>query len=271
MSSQPQTISLLCPSWGRPEKALRLCLSALNTAAKPKRVEMLFYVDEDDPKQAEYLNLFKAHKREFDAFRRCGFIIGEAIGISKAWNELARRCDGNLLIMSADDQTYNDFGWDDRLDVETQAYPDEIFCMWFNEGHWGGQLCTFPIVSRKWCQTLGYFTTGLFECLYDDMWIWELAKRVGRLHYIPDILTEHLHWGYGKAAIDATYAKKQVTRDRQLKPAVYRDMDLYCRTIPYRETDARRLAAVMEGEVKLQPVDCMVPGKSSIFDRREPR
>lgn len=230
---------------------------------------MLFYVDTDDRTKSKYLDLFKAHKTDLDRFGRCAFVIGEAIGISKAWNDLASRCEGNLLVMAADDQTYNDFGWDDRLDRETLNYPDEIFCMWFNEGHWGAELCTFPIVSRKWCLTLGYFTTGLFECLYDDMWIWEIAKRVDRLHYIPDILTEHLHWGYGKAAIDETYTRKQVSPDRKLKPAVYRDMDLYCRTVAYRETDARRIADVMDGKVILQPVELRVPGKASIFDRRD--
>ncbi|MCT7971871.1 glycosyltransferase family 2 protein [Laspinema olomoucense] len=269
MSNPQQTISLLCPTRGRPEQALRLALSVLNTASQPQRVELLFYVDDDDRKQSEYLEVFKTHKPKLDRFRRCGFLLGEAIGISKAWNELASRCQGNLLIMAADDQTYNDFGWDDRLDIETQKYPDEIFCMWFNEGHWQEKLCTFPIVSRKWCQTLGYFTTGLFECLYDDMWIWEIAKRVGRLHYIPDILTEHLHWGYGKAEIDETYQHKQVDANKNLKPAVYRDMDLYCRTVPYRETDARRIAAVMQGKVYLYPAQLMVPGKSTIFDRRD--
>lgn len=269
MSTPVQTISLLCPTRGRPDNALRLGLSALKTAAQPHRVEILFYVDEDDPTRSQYLDAFKGRREELNQFRRCAFLFGEAIGISKAWNELASRCQGNLLIMAADDQTYNDFGWDDRLDVETQKYPDEIFCMWFNEGHWGGNLCTFPIVSRKWCVTLGYFTTGLFECLYDDMWIWELARRVDRLHYIPDILTEHLHWGYGKAAIDETYSRKQVYGDGKLKPAVYRDMDLYCRTAPYREADAKRLAAVMDGKVILRSVESQVPGKSSIFDRRD--
>jgi hypothetical protein len=267
MSSPPQTISLLCPTRGRPEKALKFCRSVLETARRPQRVEILLYLDADDPRRSQYLQLFRDRQSDFDRLWRCAFVIGEQMSISNAWNELAKRCRGNLLIMAADDQLYNDRGWDDRLDTETAKYPDEIFCMWFNEGHWQDRLCTFPIVSRKWCQTLGYFTTGLFECLYDDMWIWEIAKRVGRTHYIGDILTEHFHWSYGKGDIDETYARKQVDpNSRQLKPAVYRDMDLYCRTAPYRATDARRIAAVMQGEVRLQEVPLMVPGKATIFE-----
>jgi FkbM family methyltransferase len=192
-------------------------------------------------------------------------LIGEPIGISKSWNELAARCQGDLLIMAADDQTYSDRGWDNRLDQEVEKFPDQIFCMWFNDGHWGEKLCTFPIVSRQWCLTLGYFTTGIFECLYDDLWIMDLAKRVDRLHYIPDVLTEHFHWSYGKAAIDTTYQWKQVNPEGQLKPAVHRDMNLFGRTVYYRETDAKRLLAVMEKPTDLKSGMSRI-GKSSIFE-----
>lgn len=260
-----QVISLLAPTRGRPEQALRLALSVLATAVNPRRVEVLFYVDLDDPEKSNYIDAFEQAKSQLEQFMRCQLLMGEPIGISKAWNELAARSQGNLLIMAADDQTYNDAGWDDRLDQEIEKFPDQIFCMWFNDGHWGEKLCTFPIVSRKWCLTLGYFTTGLFECLYDDLWIMDLAKRLGRLHYISDVLTEHLHWSYGKAEIDATYEWKQVNSQGQIKPAVRRDMNLFGRTQPYRETDAKRLADVVTQPVILKPGLSQI-GKSSIFE-----
>jgi FkbM family methyltransferase len=258
-------ISLLCPTRGRPDQAIRLALSVLATAAQPRRVELLFYVDADDPEKPKYIEEFKQHNLSLNQLMRCLLLIGEPIGISKSWNELAARCQGDLLIMAADDQTYSDRGWDDRLDQEVKKFPDQIFCMWFNDGHWGEKLCTFPIVSRKWCLTLGYFTTGIFECLYDDLWIMDLAKRIDRLHYIPDVLTEHFHWSYGKAAIDTTYQWKQVSQEGQLKPAVHRDMNLFGRTLYYRETDAKRLLAVMEKPIDLKPGMAKI-GKSSIFE-----
>jgi hypothetical protein len=251
MSSLQQKISLLCPTRQRPAQALRLILTVLETAQVPQRVEVLFYIDADDPTREDYIKQFQSKEAELKQFDRCLFLVGDPIGISKAWNELAEKSQGDLLIMAADDQIYNTPGWDTRLDQEVQKYPDRIFCMWFNEGHWGAKLCTFPIVSRQWYSTLSYFTTGMFECLYDDLWITDLAKRVDRLHYIPDILTEHFHWSYGKSAIDSTYQRKQVGPQGKIKPAVKRDMDLFLRTGHYREADAKKLAAVMEGGVKL--------------------
>lgn len=269
MLNANSTISLLAPTRGRPDQAIRLALSVLQTASQPKRVELLFYVDNNDAEQTNYIQIFQQHQPQFDRFLRCSLMMGEPIGISKAWNELAARSQGDLLIMAADDQTYNTAGWDDRLLSETQRFEDEIFCAWFNDGHWGKRLCTFPIVSRRWCLTLGYFTTGLFECLYDDLWIMDLAQRLDRLHYIPDVLTEHLHWSYGKSEIDATYEWKQVNSEGQLKPAVRRDMNLFSRTSPYRETDARRLMQMMSSSQALKP-GLNLMGKASIFAEETP-
>ena len=265
MLSQNATISLLCPTRGRASQAMRLALSVLQTVSQADRVELLFYVDSNDPERANYAQAFQQHKLQLDRFRRCSLMIGEPIGISKAWNELAARSQGDLLVMAADDQTYNTPGWDDRLLTEIQPFPDEVFCAWFNDGHWGEKLCTFPIVSRRWCLTLGYFTTGLFECLYDDLWIMDLAQRLDRLHYIPDVLTEHLHWSYGKSDIDATYAWKQVDTAGQLKPAVRRDMNLFSRTAPYRETDARRLMQMMNRPPQTLKPGLGLMGQTSIF------
>lgn len=264
-SASQKTISLLCPTRGRPQQALRLALSVLKTASKPKRVEILFYVDEDDETQEDYKSTFSSHYPELSQLKRYAIVIGDPIGISRAWNELARLCKGDLLIMAADDQIYNDAGWDDRLDQEVEKYPDEIFCMWFNDGHLGDKLCTFPIVSRKWCTTLGYFVTGFFECFCDDVWIMDIAKRVGRLHYIPDVLTEHLNWRYGKAEIDATYERRQVDTQGQFKPSIERDKALFIRTDHYRKADARKIAAVMSEPVTLK-VGIQWAGVSSIFD-----
>jgi glycosyl transferase/beta-hydroxylase protein BlmF len=265
MSKPRKLISLLCPTRGRSSQAIRLALSVSNTAVHPERVEVLFYVDDNDPEQSKYLQEFKIRQSELNELGRCLLLVSEPIGVSKAWNELAARSQGDLLIMAADDQIYNDRGWDNRLDTEATKYADEIFCMWFNDGHWGEKLCTFPIVSRRWCLTLGYFTTGLFECLYDDLWIMDVAKRLGRLHYIPDVLTEHFHWSYGKAQIDATYEWKQVDATGKVKPAVQRDMNLFSRTAHYREADAKRLAALFAEPIVLQSGLPNI-GKASIFN-----
>jgi hypothetical protein len=76
MSKPLKTISLLCPTRGRPDKALRLVLSVLQTAHHPERVEVLFYVDTDDSTKLDYVSQLEAHKAELSqlAFLRHGML-----------------------------------------------------------------------------------------------------------------------------------------------------------------------------------------------------
>ena len=258
-------ISILCPTRGRPEGLARLLDSLIKNTVYPERVELLCYLDDNDSRLPAYSVLLNNETGDYSKFKMVTTIVAPPIGIFRAWNELARISTGDMLIMAADDQTYNTSGWDRRLDEERAVCPDELFCMWFNDGYWGERLCTFPIVSRHWCKLLGYFVPPFFERLYGDLWIMDIAMRIGRLRYIPDVLTEHLHWSYGKAPIDATY-EQQVDFSGNAKPVVQRDMDLFCLTSHYRETDARRLIAAMdEEEGKLLP-GMHLKGRASIFE-----
>lgn len=250
-SPPPLTISLLCPTWSRPENALRLAQSVLSNAKIPSRVEMLFWVDNVDPRRYEYQYQFQAVQSQYRDFLRFHLMTGDPIGVFRAWNAMAQESRGDLIVMAADDQIYRDPGWDVCLDREVQKYPDRIFCMWFNEGHYREKLCTFPIVSRRWFEALGYFTPPMFERLYGDLWIMDVGHRLGRLHYIPDILTEHLHWSYGKSAIDQTY-EKQVDTSGKLKPVVWRDKALFEQTAPQREEEARKLLPLLAAPVALR-------------------
>ena len=104
-----------------------------------------------------------------------------------------------------------------------EKYPDEIYCMWFNDAWESQKFCTFPIVSKKWVKELGYFMFPFFKHFFIDTWVWMLAKSVDRAIYIPDILVEHRHWKAGKAEKDETYNRNITTatnsrhaRDREI-------------------------------------------------------
>ena len=104
-----------------------------------------------------------------------------------------------------------------------EKYPDEIYCMWFNDAWESQKFCTFPIVSKRWVKELGYFMFPFFQHFFIDTWVWMLAKSVDRAIYISDILVEHRHWKTGKAEKDETYNRNMTTatnskhaRDREI-------------------------------------------------------
>lgn len=235
--------SLLCPSRGRPDGVRQLVESVAATASVRGRIEVLVYIDSDDPELEGYRRTFAELASSGHGLGRVQAIIGPPRSVSVSWNDLAAASRADVLMMANDDQVYVDAGWDSRLDTCIAAYPDRIFCMWFNDGIAGEKHCAFPIVSRRWYDTLGYFTPGVFEFIANDTWIMDLGRRVGRLHYIGDVLVEHRHFSVGKSAFDATYRRHRKGEQEQ---RLARDMFVFERTAVVRERDARRLSALLE-------------------------
>lgn len=206
-----KTISLLCPTRGRPKQAIRLMRSIRRTAAVPKRIELLFYIDSDDEEKDRYLALLDRAKAKLEGSIKCEAFVGDPISVSKSWNILAEKSRGDFLAMANDDQVYVDFGWDVRLEKEAEKFPDQIYCFCFNVGHQASSEGAFPIVSRRWVDALGYFTPGIFQFAANDMWIMDIAKSIDRFYYFSDVLVEHLHCVYKKSRYDKTYKRNRRT------------------------------------------------------------
>ncbi|MBK3735323.1 hypothetical protein FBZ83_105348 [Azospirillum brasilense] len=234
--------SLLCPTRGRPDGLQRLIESVAATAGAVERVEVLAYVDSDDPALPDYKRMFEALAEVGVQLRRFTALVGPPKSVSLSWNDLAASCTGDVLMMANDDQVYVQSGWDHRLDQEIAKFPDDVYCMWFEDGINGEKHCAFPVVSRRWYETLGYFTPGVFEFIANDTWIMDVAKRVERLHFIGDVTVEHRHFSVGKSELDETYLRHRSGENRE---RIARDMLILDRTWPVRQRDADRLAAII--------------------------
>ncbi len=223
------TISILTPTRGRCARAQKFAHSVIKTAMKLDKVELLFYVDLDDPE----LQLYLQWKSKCE--KQIGIMTGPAISVSKSWNSLAERCTGDILIMGNDDLVYRTYGWDRYLYYKLNKYPDQIYCAWFQDGINGDKHCAFPIVSRKWYEITGQFTPGIFEFLYNDTWIYDIGKRVGRTLYIPEVYAEHEHFSTGKMQADETTIRSRKSG------STARDKTLFEKTWKLREHNAELL------------------------------
>ena len=227
-------ISLLCPTRARHADAKRLADSVFRTAEHKKRVELLFYVDNDDPQLKQY--------QEFGAKNepRVHLTVGEPISVSKSYNIIAERCTGDILIITNDDVIYHTDSWDVLLEKEVDKYPDGVFLMWFNDGtEQRSRHPAFPMVSRRWYETLGYLTPGVFEFWYNDTWLMDIGRKLGRMHYIDHVFAEHRHVKMGKAQRDETH-RRNFSDGR-----IHRDRKVFFDTEQKRVEDAAKLRALM--------------------------
>lgn len=232
-----KSISVLCPTRQRAERAHNYTKSLFSTSIFSSRVELLFYIDNDDPERTSYVSLFEQDKCKDWNYK---LIFGEPISVSKSWNIIAGKCDGDILLMGNDDLIHETTGWDVILENVSNEYKDDIYCIFFDDGINNGKHCAFPAVSRKWYTTLGYFTPGIFEFLYNDTWIFDIAKKINRVRYVPEVMVRHNHHSVSKVK-DATTKRHRDDNPGRIK----RDKALFERTEHKRDEHAEKLRKII--------------------------
>tara|TARA_B100000085_G_scaffold193753_1_gene177644 strand:+ start:1202 stop:2299 length:1098 start_codon:yes stop_codon:yes gene_type:complete len=204
------TISILTPTRNRPNNCERFIKTIDKTSFKHERIELFFYVDNDDPSLEAYKSLAAHCDSEYRHFKKIDFTFGEPVSVSISWNTLAEKSSSYLYIMGNDDLVYNTPGWDSlliqNLAVKFRESGDPYWISWVNDSINGKRHCAFPIMTREWYKTVGYFAPGVFHFGYNDTWVFDIAKQLGRTNYIPNIENEHLHFSKGKSQMDDTYA-----------------------------------------------------------------
>lgn len=235
-------IAILTPTRGRPDMMCRFIRSVLSTASGDD-IYCYNYIDDDDTFLSEY------QKKLSEFGDKVITIVREPQSVSKSWNVIAEQAlrDGaDIFIMGNDDLVYRTEGWDVTLKEKLKHVTDNIYCAWFEDKINSEKHCAFPIVSRKWVQVLGYFTPGVFEFGYNDTWVFDIGKKLERLLFIPEIVTEHLHASLGKSPKDETFLRNRETSRGNLYNI---DKDTFNKTDGLRGDDAAKLEKVMDKEL----------------------
>jgi hypothetical protein len=195
--------------------------SAHRTAHGP--VEILAYIDDDDP--SDYSQAGAA------------IVRGPRITLSDCWNRLAEKASGDILGMGADDIRFRTPGWDSLIRGVFDDFADGIVFVHGRDGIHDEKMGTHGFISRRWFETVGYFTWGGFPADYADTWLHELAGRIGRRAFIPSLMIEHLHPIAKKAEWDQTHVER-LARGREANVVqIWKD------TEGRRREDAEKLEA----------------------------
>lgn len=223
-------ISILVPTRGRPDNMERLVTSAFGMASLSVDVEFVFYIDSDD--QASI-----AKADELDA----QLIVGERIVLSQMWNECAAVASHDIMMHCGDDIIFRTADWDQMVVQEFDNCPDKILLVYGRDGIQDVNLATHGFLHRRWVDALGYFVPPYFSSDYNDTWNTEVARRVGRLRYLPNLYTEHMHPTARKGPLDQTHQDRLARHSADNVDQLYRDL------AHKRIEDAEKLKAVIDG------------------------
>jgi hypothetical protein len=69
----------------------------------------------------------------------------------------------------------------------------------------GSRLCTEVVMDARYIQQLGYMAHPDFTHLFiDDVWMY-MGRRKNNIHYLENVVIEHLHYTNQKAEVDDLY------------------------------------------------------------------
>lgn len=225
------SISILCPTRGRPASVARLLASIRRTAVSDT-IETIFYLDDDDPTLEATVDLIHADVRSV-------VVVGPRTVLSRCWNVAYDEATGDIAMQCGDDIVFRTPGWDARVEAAFARYPDRIVLVHGNDLFQGARTATHGFLHRRWVEAVGEFVPGIFASDYADTWLTEVADRLGRRCYLPELVTEHLHPVAGKAEWDLTH------RERLERHAAEGVDALYQQTGPQRAEWVTKLAAVI--------------------------
>lgn len=232
-------ISLLVPSRGRSADFVNMMVSAFST--KRGEVEIVARFDDDDDENQFLLDVGLWPLR---------MIVGPRSTLSSLWNECAVEANGEILMQCADDIRFRTPGWDLMVRDAFDSCPDRIAYVYGRDGIADERMATHGFMHRRWYEALGYFTWPEFSSDYGDLWNHTIAERLGRLHYIPELYTEHLHPSAGKGEWDQTH------QERMARDAVDKNEDRWQAAQPDLEQAVWKLSAVLDVPLREQsPTD----------------
>ena len=225
-------ISLLVPTRNRPDKVQRFLESAHQNAGG--EFEAIFYMDEDDPSIKATSEVCVEHKATF--------IIGERIVLSAMWNRCADLAVGDILGHMGDDIVFRSPDWVPTVRAPFDASEDKILFVHGNDGFHNERFGTHGFIHRRWMEAVHYFVPPYFSSDWNDDWLNRVANALDRRVHLPNLFTEHLHYVFGLAERDSTYAEREERGGRDNVMALYFSDEM----VQKRAEDVEKLRAVID-------------------------
>ncbi len=180
-------LSLIVPTKERPRQLRQLLQSLAATAADPAALEVVLVIDAGDHESM-------AFGCDRVPLKKVVVEPGRSMGtLNTAGYEASA---GNYLMLLNDDVIARTRKWDRKVLACFRDFPDGIALVHVNDGLFGAGMCTFPIVSRRFCELTGgicprdYLRYRIDDHIED---IFNLLTFLGerRTLYLPDVVFEH--------------------------------------------------------------------------------
>ena len=182
-------LTLIIPTRGRPQRFN----NAVDTALKHADVEVIAYVDEDDPELRTYTA---------PCARKVHIAVGPRIGTAKSLKKLVSLCETDWVMSGSDDIVFETPDWDKKL---IAPIPEDGIGMSHSADGMANQFNHF--VFHKKLQGLTGLWPDVFWHFGPDGYLGEIAGKLGRRYFVKDVMIRHLHPKFNLGPKDRTYVE----------------------------------------------------------------
>jgi len=232
MSASP-TFSIIVPTRGRLDGLRRLLASFRATTKDINRIEVVLVMDEDDDATIRFEYAGVPLKR---VIVRPGLSMGS---LNMAGYEVAS---GRYIMLLNDDVIVRTPAWDEGILAAFRSAADEIVLVHVNDKIFEDRLCTFPFLSKTYCEVAGgicpkdYIRYRIDDHIYN---VFNLLSVLGRTRilYLPDVVFEHTNYVL-TATGHVEYRPDPVIHEKDTKT--------FDSLLPQRKEIAVRLAGIID-------------------------
>ena len=181
MLAKNKKITVQIATRGRSSRLPSLVDNIYNTSSNRNNVEVIFYVDDDDPTSLSVVN-------SLDAKVVCG---PRGIGYwdgARFHTEMAKISSGELLMLGNDDMEILTQGWDDILYNKSLEYPDHVFVLKTWDTH-NPRVIPFPTIHSYIVELMGCFTP--IHIGWIDHFLSDVMTRLNRYVHVDEVKTTH--------------------------------------------------------------------------------
>lgn len=247
-------ISILHPSWKRPELALQCYEEWIAKAENPDNIEYLLCLSEKDPKLYEYAS-------KFGRRQNLKTEILPDNGLVKQVNHIARLATGDLLIAVSDD-----FGCEQNWDTALRALliGKSDFILKTDDGL-QPEIITLPIMDKVYYQRFGHIYHPEYNHMYADEELEVVGRLLGRLIKC-DLSFPHRHYTTGLLPKDETniqndsfFASDRVVFEKRKKKNFDITMlSIIIPTIEKRKHMLREIVSELSSQIKGRAIEIIV-------------
>jgi GT2 family glycosyltransferase len=182
--------SIIVPTRGRPGNLRRLLDSFKVNTSYPGTVEIILVIDADDAETVGFI---------YDELSVKKIVVSPGLTMGSLNSAGYESSSGQYLMLLNDDVIVRTRGWDEKVLAAFRMYGDEIVLVHVNDKIFEQKLCTFPFLSKKYCELAGgicpvdYVRYRIDDHIYNVFNLLAVLGKV-RILYLPNVVFEHANF-----------------------------------------------------------------------------